>query len=46
MFLSAGEIKISDNKKNEYYFTEIYIDEKKKKIVGSDIRAFLNDGSF
>ncbi len=46
MFLSAGEIKVSDNKKNEYYFTEIYIDEKKRKIVGSDIRAFLNDGSF
>ena len=46
MFLSAGEIKIIDSKKNEYYFSEIYIDEKKRKIVGSDIRAFLNDGSF
>ncbi len=46
MFLSSGEIKIKDSKKNEYYFTEIYIDEKNRKIVGSDIRAFLNDGSF
>ncbi len=46
MFLSTGNIKITDNKKNEYYFSEIYIDEKKRKIVGSDIRAFLNDGSF
>tara|TARA_B100000029_G_scaffold441355_1_gene459121 strand:- start:1856 stop:4204 length:2349 start_codon:yes stop_codon:yes gene_type:complete len=46
MFLSAGEIKITDSKGNEYYFSEIYIDEKKRKIVGSDIRAFLNDGSF
>ena len=46
MFFSTGEIKITDKKNNEYYFTEIYIDEKKRKIVGSDIRAFLNDGSF
>ena len=46
MFLSTGEIKITDSKENEYYFSEIYIDEKKRKIVGSDIRAFLNDGSF
>ena len=46
MFVSTGEIKITDSKNNEYYFTEIYIDEKKRKIVGSDIRAFLNDGSF
>ena len=46
IFLSTGEIKIIDKKNNEYYFTEIYIDEKKGKIVGSDIRAFLNDGSF
>ncbi len=46
MFLSAGKIKIIDNKNNEYYFSEIYIDEKKGQIVGSDIRAFLNDGSF
>ena len=46
MFISTGNIKITDSKKNEYYFTEVYIDEKKRKIVGSDIRAFLNDGSF
>ena len=46
IFVSSGEIKITDKKNNEYYFTEIYIDEKKRKIVGSDIKAFLNDGSF
>ena len=34
MFLSAGKIKIIDNKNNEYYFSEIYIDEKKGQIVG------------
>ncbi len=46
MFLSTGEIKVIDDRNNEYYFSEIYIDEKKRKIVGSDIRAFLNDGGF
>ena len=30
MFLSTGEIKIIDDRNNEYYFSEIYIDEKKK----------------
>ena len=28
--------------KNNYNFSEIYIDEKKKQIIGSDIKAFLN----
>ena len=46
MFLSKGNIIVKDKNKNEYYFSEIYIDEKKRKIVGSDIKAFLNDGSF
>jgi len=46
MFLSKGEIKIIDNKKNEYFFSEIYIDEKKKKIAGSDVRTFLNEETY
>ena len=46
MCVSAGEIKLTDARNNEYFFSEIYIDEKRGKIVGSDIRAFLNDGSF
>ena len=46
MFLSKGNIKVKDKNSNEYYFSEIYIDEKKRKIVGSDIKAFLIDGSF
>ena len=46
MFFSKGKIKILDKKNNEYLFSEIYIDEKKRKIVGSDIKAFLNDESF
>ena len=43
MFLSKGEIKIEDTRGNIYYFSEIYIDEKKKKIVGSDVKSFINE---
>jgi len=42
IFFSKGNIKIKDINKNNYNFSEIYIDEKKKKIVGSDVKAFLN----
>ena len=41
MFFSQGQVKVLDNRDNEYLFTEIYIDEKKKKIVGSDVKSFL-----
>jgi len=43
IFFSKGDIKIKDINNNNYNFSEIYIDENKKKIVGSDIKAFLND---
>ena len=43
MFFSKGDIEIIDNRSNKYSFSEIYIDEKKKKIVGSDIKSFIND---
>ena len=46
IFFSKGNISLKDINKNEYYFTEIYIDEIKKKIVGSDVRAFLNQEDF
>ena len=42
IFFSKGSINVKDINNNEYNFSEIYIDEKKKKIVGSDIKAFLN----
>ena len=42
IFFSKGNIKIKDMNNNNYNFSEIYIDENKKKIVGSDIKAFLN----
>jgi LPS-assembly protein len=41
IFFSKGNIKIKDINDNEYNFSEIYIDESKKKIIGSDIKAHL-----
>ena len=46
IFKSVGYIKILDNKENIYEFSQIYIDTKKKEILGSDIKSFLNDPNF
>ena len=46
MFFSKGEIEVTDKRNNKYLFSEIYIDEKNKKIVGSDIKAFFNEEGF
>ena len=46
MFFSQGDVKVVDKRDNEYLFSEIYIDEKKRKIVGSDVRSFFNDPTF
>ena len=43
IFKSIGSVKILDKLKNSYEFSQIYIDTKKKEILGSDIKAFLND---
>ena len=46
IFFSKGNIKIKDINNNNYNFSEIYIDENKKKIIGSDAKAFINqDGT-
>ena len=45
IFFSKGNIKILDIRNNSYEFSEIYINEKEKKIAGSDVRIFLNDES-
>jgi len=42
IFFSKGKIKIKDINNNDYNFSEIYVDENKKKIIGSDVKAFLN----
>ena len=43
IFKSIGYIKIKDKMNNEYEFSQIYIDTKKKEILGTDIKAFMND---
>ena len=45
-FKSLGVIELKDKNNNSYIFSQIYIDTKKKEIVGSDIKAFLNDVNF
>ena len=42
IFFSKGNIKLKDINNNDFNFSEIYIDEQKRKIIGSDIKAFLN----
>ncbi len=46
IFKSIGNIQILDSKGNSYQFSQIYINEKKKEIAGSDLKAYLNDKSF
>ena len=42
VFRSVGSIKIIDKLNNSYEFSQIYIDTKKKEIIGSDIKAYIN----
>ena len=46
MFKSIGSIEIQDAKNNKYEFSQIYIDTKKKEILGSDSKTYLNDEAF
>jgi LPS-assembly protein len=46
IFKSVGFIKINDLNNNSYEFSQIYIDTKKKEILGTDIKSFLNDKNF
>ncbi len=45
IFFSKGNIKLKDINNNNYNFSEIYIDEKKNKIIGSDVKIFLNQSN-
>ena len=45
-FRSAGNISIVDANDNKYNFSQIFIDEKKREIIGTDIRSFLNNPDF
>ncbi len=46
IFKSVGSIKIVDKIDNSYEFSQIYIDTKKKEIIGSDTKAYLNSKDF
>ncbi len=46
IFKSIGLVKIQDKMNNIYEFSQIYIDTKKKEILGTDIKAFLNQEDF
>ena len=45
-FKSIGEIEVNDKNNNTYKFSQIFIDTKKKEIVGTDIKAYLNQQGF
>ena len=45
-FRSRGSIDITDLNGNFYNLSEIFIDVKKKKIIGTDVKAFLNQKEF
>ena len=45
-FKSTGNIKYLDKNNNNYNFSQIYIDEKKREIFGTDTKAFLNQENF
>ena len=42
IFKSIGEINLEDKMGNSYFFSQIYIDEIKKEIIGTDAKSFLN----
>tara|TARA_B100001057_G_scaffold321061_1_gene321256 strand:+ start:438 stop:2837 length:2400 start_codon:yes stop_codon:yes gene_type:complete len=46
IFKSIGNIKILDKFKNNYEFSQIYIDTEKKEVVGTDVAAFINNDEF
>ena len=46
IFKSIGKIKVEDNLDNIYNFSQIYIDTKKKELLGTDIKTYLNSKEF
>ena len=46
IFKSIGNIKITDKEENVYSFSQVYIDEIKKEIIGSEAKAFINQNTF
>ncbi len=46
IFKSIGLIMVKDKFNNSYKFSQIYIDTKKKEILGSDVSALMNSNQF
>ena len=46
LFKSVGLTEIQDNKKNIYKFSQVYIDTKRKEILGTDSKVFINNDDF
>ena len=46
IFNSTGKIEIKDKKNNTYFFTQIIIDTKRREIIGTDVKAYLNNEQF
>ena len=40
IFKSVGFVEIKDQLNNTYEFSQIYIDTKKKEVLGTDIKSF------
>ena len=46
IFTSNGYISFEDLKKNKYEFSQLFLDTNKKEILGTDIKAYLNQDDF
>ncbi len=46
LFSSVGKIKIIDINKNKYFFKEVYVDTRKKEMIGSDVSVILDQKNF
>jgi LPS-assembly protein len=46
IFKSVGKIEVIDELNNSYKFSQIYIDEKKKEIIGTDAKTYFKHPSF
>ena len=46
IFKSIGYINFKDKNDNEYKLSQIYIDTKKKEIIGTDSKLYLNEKNF
>ncbi|MDA8822391.1 hypothetical protein N9N34_01525 [Candidatus Pelagibacter bacterium] len=46
IFKSIGLVKVEDKIKNIYEFSQVYIDTKKKEVLGTDIKSYLNSQNF